>query len=43
MVIKAGPPSEAWKILSSMVGESNRAARHRAKTELEELTIEIGK
>ena len=42
MVITAGSPSEAWKILLSMVGKSSGAAQDRAK-EFEELTFEKGK
>ena len=43
MVITARSPSEAWKILLSLVGESSEAARDRVKKEFEELTLEIGK
>ena len=43
MVITAGSPSEAWKILLSLVGESSEAAQDRIKKEFEELSFEIGK
>ncbi|CAM9174331.1 unnamed protein product [Ascophyllum nodosum] len=43
MIITAGSPSEAWKILLSMVGESSEVAQDRAKKESKELTFEIGK
>ena len=43
MVITAGSPSEAWKILLSLVGESSEAAQDRVKREFEELSFEIGK
>ena len=43
MVITAGSPSEAWKIVLSIVGESFKVAQDRAKKEFEELTIKIGK
>ena len=43
MVITAGLPSEAWKILLSMVGESSEAPQDRANKEFEELTFNIGK
>ena len=41
MVITAGSPSEAWKILLSLVGESSEAAQDRVKKEFEELSFEI--
>ena len=40
MVITAGSPSEAWKILLSLVGESSEAAQDRVKKEFEELSFE---
>ena len=43
MVITAGSPSEAWKILLSLVGESSEAAQDRIKKEFEELSFEIGR
>ena len=43
MVITAGSPSEAWKILLSLVGESSEAALDRVKKEFEELSFEIGR
>ena len=43
IVITAGSPSEAWKILWSMVGESSEAAQDKVKKEFEELTFELGK
>ena len=43
MVITAGSPSEAWKILLSLVGESSEAAQDRTKKEFEELSFEIGR
>ena len=43
MVISAGSPSEAWKILLSLVGESSEAAQDRIKKEFEELSFEIGR
>ena len=43
MMITAGSPSEAWKILLSLVGESSEAAQDRVKRELEELSFEIGR
>ena len=43
MVITAGSPSEAWKILLSLVGESSEAAQDRVKKEFEELSFEIGR
>ena len=43
MVITAGSPSEAWKILLSLVGESSEAAQDRINKEFEELSFEIGK
>ena len=43
MVITAGSPSEAWKILLSLVGESSEAAQERVKREFEELSFEIGR
>ena len=43
MVITAGSPSEAWKILLSLVGESSEAAQDRVKGEFEELSFEIGR
>ena len=43
MVITSGSPSEAWKILLSLVGESSEAAQDRVKREFEELSFEIGK
>ena len=39
MVITAGSPSEALKILLSFVGESSEAAQDRVKRELEELFL----
>ena len=42
MVITAGSPSEAWKILLSLVGESSKAAQARVKKEFEELSFEVG-
>ena len=43
MVITAGSPSEAWKVLLSLVGENSEAAQDRVKKEFEELSFEIGK
>ena len=43
MVITAGSPSEAWKIMLSLVGESSEAAQDRVKKEFEELSFEVGK
>ena len=43
MVITAGSPSEAWKILLSLVGVSSEAAQDRVKGEFEELSFEIGR
>ena len=43
MVITAGSPSEAWKILLSLVGESSEAAQDRVKREIEELSFEVRK
>ena len=43
MVITAGSPSEAWKILLSLVGESSEAAQDRVKKEFEELSFDVGK
>ena len=43
MVITAGSPSEAWKIFSSLGGESSEAAQDRVKREFEELSFEVGK
>ena len=43
MVIAAGSPSEAWKILLSLVGESSEAVQDRIKKEFEGLYFEIGK
>ena len=43
MVITAGSPSEAWKILLSLVGESSEAAQDRVNREFEELSFEIGR
>ena len=43
MVITTGSPSEAWKIILSMVGESSEAAQDKVMKEFEELTFEIGK
>ena len=43
MVIIAGSPSGAWKILSSLVGESSEAAQERGKKEFEDLSFEVGK
>ena len=44
MVITAGSPSEAWKILLSLVGESSETAHQdRVKREFEELSFEVGK
>ena len=43
MVITAGSPSEAWKILLSLVGESSEAAQDRVTKEFEELFFEVGK
>ena len=43
MVITAGSPSEAWKILLSLVGESSEAAQDRVKKEFEELSFEVGR
>ena len=41
MVITAGSPSEAWKILLSLVSESSKAAQDRVKKELKELYFEV--
>ena len=43
MVITAGSPSEAWKILLSLVGESSEAAQDGVKKEFEELSFEVGR
>ena len=43
MVITAGSPSEAWKILLGLVGESSEAAQDRVKKKFEELSFETGK
>ena len=43
VVITAGSPSEAWKVLLSMVDKSSEAAQDRVKKEYEELTFEIKK
>ena len=43
IVITAGSPSEAWKILLSLVGESSEAAQDRVKKEFEELSFDVGK
>ena len=43
VVITAGSPSEAWKILWSLVGESIEAAQDRVNKEFEELKFEIEK
>ena len=43
MVITAGSPSEAWKILLGLFGESSEAAQDRVKGEFEELSFEIGR
>ena len=43
MVITAGSPSEAWKILLSLVGESSDAAQDRVKKKFEKLSFEIAK
>ena len=43
MVITAGSPSEAWKILLSLVGESSEVAQDRVKREFEDLSFEIRK
>ena len=43
MVITAGPPSEAWKILLSLIGENSEAAQDRIKKEFEELSFEVEK
>ena len=42
MVTTAGLPSEAWKILLSMVGENREAAQDKAKEKFQELTFKIG-
>ena len=43
MVIATESPSEAWKILSSMVShESSEASEDKLKKELEELTLRLG-
>ena len=41
MMITAGSPSEAWKLLLSLVGESSEAAQDRVKKGFEELSFEI--
>ena len=41
MVITAGSPSEAWKILLSLIGESSEAAQYRVKKEFEESSFEV--
>ena len=43
MITAAGSPSEAWKILLSLVGESSEAAQDRVKREFEDLSFEVGK
>ena len=43
MVITAGSPSEAWKVLLSLVGESSEADQDRVKKEFEDLAFEVGK
>ena len=43
MVTTAGSPSEPWKILLSLVGESSEAAQDRVKREFEELSFEVEK
>ena len=43
MMITAGSPSEAWKILLSLVGESSEAAQDRVKKDFEELSFEVEK
>ena len=43
MVITVGSPSEAWKILLNLVGESSEAAQDRVKKEFEELFFDVGK
>ena len=43
MVITAGSPSESWKILLSLVGESSEATQDRVTREFEELSFEIGR
>ena len=43
IVITAGSPSEAWKILLSLIGESREAAQDRVKKEFEELSFEVGR
>ena len=43
MVTTAGSPSEAWKILLSLVDESSEAAQDRVKREFEELSFEVGR
>ena len=43
MVITAGSPSEAWKDILSMVGESSKAAQDKVKKKFKELTFAIVK
>ena len=43
MVITARSPSEAWKIMFSLAGESSEAGHDRFKKEFEELSFEVGK
>ena len=43
MVITAGSPSETWKILLSLVGESSEATQDRIAKEFEELSFKVGK
>ena len=43
ILITAGSPSDVWKILSILVGESSKAAQDRMKKEFEELSFEVGK
>ena len=43
MVTTVRLPSEAWKVLLSLVGEKSEVAQDRVKKEFEELTFEIGK
>ena len=43
MVITTGSPSEALKILLSLVGESSETAQDRVKKEFEESSFEVGK
>ena len=42
MIITAGSPSEAWKIILRRAGGRSEAAQDKAKKEFEELTFEIG-